>query len=239
MSLRIIVDVTHNEKLEEFPELELEDIDIEVDYIESGRIDFEKLEDYEVLSIFHVQHEENRNSDKFTPKELKAIKRFVGEGGGLFLTSGAGGDRDFPMSQGSARVLYKISGVKRFWNGFIREKKEFLVKKRNIKVTEFFTHPITKGVTQLIFPDCTFFTIAEEDVDDIIVTSENADFKYSVDDSIESIGTVPICVTSEFYDGRCVTVGSTDFMIEDDIGLDGGDNRMFLENVLKWLSFEI
>jgi len=240
LSLRIIVDLTHNEAIEEFPEIELEDIDIEVDYIEAGRISFDDLEDYDVFCILNIQHEENRTNDKLAPDELKAIKRYVGEGGGFLLTSGAGGDRDFSMKQGSIRVLYKITGVKRFWNGVIQEAtSNFMVKKKNLLVTEFFTHPITKGVTQLVFPNCTFFTM-DEDVDDIIVTSDKADFKYFIDDQINSVGTVPICVASEFHDGRTVTVGSSDFLLDDsDFGLDAGDNQRFLQNIINWLTFEI
>jgi hypothetical protein len=60
-----------------------------------------------------------------------------------------------------------------------------------------------------------------------------------MDDEIGAIGPVPICVVSEFYNGRCVTIGSSEFMIEDsDFGLDAGDNLKFLENIIRWLSFE-
>ena len=145
------------------------------------------------------------------------------------------------MKQGSLRVLYKITGVRRFWNGVILEAKDsFLVNRENLRVTEIFNHPITKGVTELIFSNCTFFSITEEEIDDIIVTSEKAEFKYFVDNSVGPIGTVPICVASEFYNGRCVTLGSSDLFIEDsDYGLDAGDNLKFVERVIRWLAFEI
>ena len=204
-----------------------------------GPIDYDLLEDYDILFIGDVQQTKDGKEDKFTKDELLSIKRYVGEGGGLFLTTGEGGDRDVPMKLGSIRVLYKMTGVKRFWNGLIQEApSHFLVNKQNVLVTELFNHPITEGITEVVLPNCTFFTITEEDVEDIIVTSEKAEFKYLIDDDIGGVGTVPVCVVSEFFSGRCVTIGSSDWLIEDDFGLDAGDNISFLTNIIKWLSFE-
>ena len=243
MSYRIIVDLSHKEKLEEFPEFSLGEDDYEIDYIDKneGPIEFDMLEDFDILFIGNIQHSKDGKGDKFTQGELKAIKKFIGEGGGLLLTSGDGGDRDIPMKYGSIRVLYKLTGVRRYWNGIIQETpSNFLVKKKNVLITELFNHPITEGITEVVFHNCTFFTISEEDVDDIIVTSEKSEFKYFIDNDIDIIGPVPICVVSEFFEGRCVTVGSSDWMIEDsDFGLDAGDNLKFLSNIIEWLSFEI
>jgi hypothetical protein len=239
--MTIIVDLSHKEKIEEFPDVILEADALEVDYIDTneGPIDYDLLEDYDILFIGNVQQTKDGKDDKFTKDELLAIKRFVGAGGGLFLTSGVGGDRDVPMKLGSLRVLYKMTGVRRFWNGAIRESQShFLVNKQNILVNELFNHPISQGITEVVLPNCTFFTITEEDVEDIIVTSEKAEFKYYFDEALGGIGTVPICVVSEYFSGRCVTIGSSDWLIEDDFGLDAGDNIAFLSNIIKWLSFE-
>ncbi len=243
MTYKIIVDLSHNESIEEFPEFILGEDNYDVDFIDKNEspISFEKLEDFDILFLGNIRHYQNNKKDKFTPNELISIKKFVGEGGGLFITSGAGGDSDISIKDGSLRILYKISGVRRYWNGVINETaSNFLVKKYNILITEFFKHPITKGITELVFPNSTFFTITEDDVDDIIVTSDKCTFKYYVDDNVGEIGLVPICVSSKFYNGRCITIGSSDWMTEDnDFGLDAGDNVKFLENIIKWLSFEI
>jgi hypothetical protein len=133
LSYRIVVDLSHKEKIEEFPEFSLTEDDYEVEYIDKneGPIDFDMLEDFDIFFIGNIQHTQNGKDDKFTQEELKAIKKFIGEGGSLFLTSGDGGDRDIPMKQGSIRVLYKITGVRRFWNGIIQEApSNFLVKKK-------------------------------------------------------------------------------------------------------------
>ena len=243
MSNSILVDLSHKEKIEEFPEFSLTEDDYDVDYIDKneGPINFDILEDFDILFIGNIQHTQNGKDDKFTINELKAIKKFIGGGGSLFLTSGDGGDQDISMKQGSIRVLYKITGVRRFWNGIIQEApSNFLVKKKNLLVTDLFNHPITKGITELVLPNCTFFTISEEDVDDIIITSEKSEFKYYVDDDIGALGPVPVCTVSKFYEGRSVTIGSSDWLTEDgDFGLDAGDNIKFLTNIIEWLSFEI
>jgi len=237
------MDLSHKEKMEEFPEFAFGEDDYDIDYIDKteGPIDFDTLEDYDILFIGNIQHTKDGKKDKFSQDELLAIKRFIGEGGGLLVTSGDGGDKDIPLKQGSIRVLYKMTGVRRYWNGIIQEvSSNFLVNRQNVLVNELFAHPITEGITQVVLPNCTFFTLTEEDVEDIIVTSEKAEFKYYVDDDMGAIGPVPVCVVSEFYNGRCVTIGSSDFLAEDsDFGLDAGDNLKFFENVMKWLSFEI
>jgi hypothetical protein len=239
MSYKIIVDLSHGEKIE-FPEDSLSEDDYSVEYIDKNEapIDFDKLEDADILFIGNIIHKKDGKKDKFSPAELTAIKKFVGEGGGLFLTSGSGGDNNIPMKLGSIRVLYKITGVRRFWNGTIHESgSNFLVNRENVLVTEFFNHPIMEGISELVFPNCTFFTLTE-DVDDLINTSEKAEFIYTNDEK-GSIGRVPICVVSKFYDGRCVTLGSSDILLEDnDFGLDAGDNLRFIENIVKWLTFE-
>lgn len=242
MPYEIIVDLSHKEKLEEFPEFALGEDDFEISYIDKneGPIEFDMLEDFDILFVGNIQHTKDGKGDKFTQEELRAIKKYVGEGGGLLLTSGDGGDKDIPMKNGSIRVLYKMTGVKRFWNGVIQESPgSYLIKKKNVLITELFNHPITEGITELVLPNCTFFTLTEEDVEDLIVTSEKAEFRYYSDDEIGALGPVPICVVSEFYSGRCVTIGSSDWLLEDDFGLDAGDNLKFLSNIIEWLSFEI
>jgi len=198
------------------------------------------LEEYDILFIGNIKHSKDGKGDKFTQKELRAIKKFIGEGGGLLLTSGEGGDNDVPMKLGSIRVLYKMTGVRRFWNGVIQEApSNYLVKKKNVLITELFKHPITEGITEVVLPNCTFFTLTEEEVEDLIVASEKAEFKYYSDEEIGALGPVPICVVSQFFNGRCVTIGSSDWLLEDDFGLDAGDNLKFLSNIIEWLSFEI
>jgi hypothetical protein len=241
MSYNILIDLSHRERVEEWPEFALGEEDYDIDYIDKneGPIDFDMLEDYDILFIGNIQHTPDGKADKITQEELLAIKKYVGEGGALLLTSGEGGDRDIPMKKGSIRVLYKMTGVRRFWNGAIQESgSHFLVNRSNIIANELFNHPITSGIGEVVLPNCTFFTISEEDVEDIIVTSEKAEFKY-FDEEIGGIGPVPVCAVSDFYSGRCVTIGSSEFLLEDsDFGIDAGDNLKFLQNIISWLTFE-
>ena len=96
MPYKIVVDLSHNEQLEDFPEFSLGEDDYDVEYIDKNdNFDDFDLEDYDILFIGNIQH--STKKDKFTHDHLKSIKRFVGEGGGLLLASGAGGDNDIPM----------------------------------------------------------------------------------------------------------------------------------------------
>ena len=72
MSYSIIVDLSHKEKIEEFPDFALDEEDYEIDYIDKneGPIDFEMLEDYDVLFIGNIQATPNGKDDKFTKEEL-------------------------------------------------------------------------------------------------------------------------------------------------------------------------
>ena len=99
MPYSIIVDLSHKEKIEEFPDFSLSEDELEVDYIDKneGPIDFDTLEDYDILFMGNIQHTKDGKADKFTKDELLAIKRYVGGGGSLFLSSGGGGDNDIPM----------------------------------------------------------------------------------------------------------------------------------------------
>ncbi|MFO8019735.1 MAG: hypothetical protein R6U96_14005 [Promethearchaeia archaeon] len=241
MSYRLVADLSHSQRIEDFPDFELGESDYIVEYIEKseGPLTFEQIDDYDILFMGNIDHKEGRKADKFTPEELKAIKRFVGEGGGLFLTIGDGGDKDIPMKDGSVRVLYNVTGVRRFWNGKIVEtSSNFHVKKHNLSITEFYAHPIVEGITELILPNTTFFTLTD-DANDIIRTSDKAKFEYYDDDEVVDIGSVPICAASKFHRGRTVTVGSANFLLDNEYGIDAGDNLHFLENIIKWLMFEI
>ena len=81
MSYRILVDLSHNEQVEEFPDISIGEEELEVEYLDKneGPIDFDKLEDFDILFLGNIQHTPDGKDDKFTPDELRAIKKFVGE----------------------------------------------------------------------------------------------------------------------------------------------------------------
>ena len=240
MVYRILMDLSHYEQIESFPDAFDED-DFIIEFVNKneGPLTYEMLEDFDVLILGNIQHTIDMIDDKLSPDELKAIKEFVGKGGGLLVTSGAGGDKDVSIKQGSIRVLYKLTGVKKYWNGaIIYPKRDSIIENVNLKIDTIFQHPITDGVNQLVLGKCTFFSITE-DAEDIITTSEKASFNYFDLDEIDEIGQVPLCVISEFYNGRVVTLGSSSIFLEDDeIGIDIEDNSKFLENIIRWLCFD-
>ena len=71
MTYNIIVDLSHKERIEEFPDFTLGDDDLEVEYIDKneGPIDYDLLEDYDILFIGDVQQTKDGKEDKFTKDE--------------------------------------------------------------------------------------------------------------------------------------------------------------------------
>lgn len=141
-------------------------------------------------------------------------------------------------SLGSLRVLFKVTGVSRFWNGVIQDPKSSIVSKTNLVLKSMDAHFITRGLTELVFADATFLSITE-DADPIVFTEETARFKYFSDKSVEEVGVVPVVAVSDFYRGRVVTAGcSTIFSEDSDVGFDIKSNKEFLQRCFAWLSFE-
>ena len=62
MSYRILVDLSHNEQIEEFPEFSLGEDSYDIDYIDKteGPLEFEMLEDYDILFLGNIQHTKDR-----------------------------------------------------------------------------------------------------------------------------------------------------------------------------------
>ena len=75
------MDLSHKEALEDFPEFSLGEDDYEISYIDKneGPIEFDMLEDYDILFIGNIQHTNQGRDDKFTQEELRAIKKFIGK----------------------------------------------------------------------------------------------------------------------------------------------------------------
>lgn len=197
----------------------------------------DRLEEIDVLFLGDPQIEK-RGKGTFHKEELIALKKFVAQGNGLFLTSSAGGDHGLKRSAGSLRVLYKITGVIQFWNGVVRDPKHSVITKQNIVVKNIDNHPVTEGIEELVFGNSTFLELTE-DADPLVFTEDTTEFKYIADEEIAEIGVVPLLAVTEFYRGRCVTAGASNFFLEEDeyMGVDVKGNRKLIRNAFNWLAF--
>ncbi|MHA1734180.1 MAG: hypothetical protein ACTSU5_19760 [Promethearchaeota archaeon] len=235
MDFTIGIDANHGETIEYVPEEIFEEEPEQ--YLLEEPLSSKILEDVDVLFLGNPQIELD-GTRGFSRDELLAVKKFVAKGHGLFLTTGAGGDLDVRRTLGSIRVLYKVTGVRRFWNGVVFDSKHSMITKENLVVGNFEAGFVTRNIEELMLAESTFLDLTEE-AEAKVLTEETAMFRYFVDGDEEEVGSVPLVSTSSFYRGRCVTLGSSTIFTEDpDVGFDAKDNKQFLLNCFRWLLFD-
>jgi hypothetical protein len=233
---RILVDITHNEEVESLPDFIFPE-DYEFDELEEGPITAEILDDYDLIVLGNPQMGEDKKEFFFTKEEVIDLKKYVARGAGLLLTSGAGGDRDLKRALGSPRVLFTITGITRFWNGMLYDDEHSVIDPQNLLLDHFPKHYITRGLKSVVLSEATFLDVTES-AKELVQTDVAANFKYSLDSSIDNVGKVPVVACSEFLKGRTVTLGCSRIFLEDaDWGHEVKDNKKFLRNIFSWLLF--
>jgi len=234
---KILIDFSHNEEVETIPDFIFKE-DYEFENLEEGPITLDDLVDYDLLFIGNPQLDESSNAGFFTKQEIVDIKKFVARGNGILVTSGAGGDQDFKRATGSPRVLFGVTGVTRFWNGVLQDKKHSIIAPDNIIIQNFDPHLITRGLKELVFAGATFLDVSE-DAEPLIYTDDETNFKYASDGEVDNVGTVPVLAIAEFMHGRAATVGCSKVFIDDaDVGFEAKDNKKLIRNLFSWLLFE-
>ncbi len=234
---KILVDLTHNEEVESLPDFIFPE-DYEFEELEEGPITAEVLGDYDLLVLGNPQMGEDKKEFFFTKEEVLDLKKFVAHGASLLVTSGAGGDRDLKRALGSTRVLFTINGVTRFWNGMLHDEEHSVIDPQNLLLDHFTKHWITRGLKSVVFSEATFLDVTET-ARELMQTQETANFKYTLDGTVDNVGAVPVMACTEFLKGRTVTIGCSKIFFEDaDWGIEVKDNKKFLRNVFSWLLFE-
>jgi len=233
---RILIDLSHEEVVESIPDFIFKE-EYEVELLEEGPITLEDLEDYDLLFIGNPQLSEESKSCFFTKQEIVDIKKFVARGNGFLFSSGAGGDCDFQRALGSPRVLFSITGVTRFWNGTLLDKKNSIIGPQNVVVKSFDPHFITNGLKELVLSEATFLDLTE-DAEPLVYTEDDANFKYAADGEVDNVGAVPLLAVSDFMRGRAATIGCSKLFLEDaDVGYEAKDNKKLIRNLFSWLLF--
>ena len=117
---KIFVDLSHNERIQTFPDRIFQDTDMEMlvsfNSPTEDLTDIDKLlsHDVVVLGDPHPVNEINETQLLFSPTELATLKTYVDQGGSLLVTSGARGDYNYENSHGSLRVLQSLTGIIRY-----------------------------------------------------------------------------------------------------------------------------
>ncbi|MHA1727817.1 MAG: hypothetical protein ACTSWY_03715 [Promethearchaeota archaeon] len=240
MTVRILVDLIHNENYNKIPN-DIFDLDYLFNFLNPGGLfpRIRELKRYDLLIIGEIIPSPNQKDHLFHDDEIKAIIKYVKQGGRLLLTTSSGGDFNYKRSQGSIRALNRVTGVNRYWWGelFNKNPGSFLKMTENLVITEFSNHEIFREIKKVILADCTFFkTVKKQEVEEILLSNSNTYFRSYSNDSERKIGRVPIIITRKINEGKALTVGSSFFMTEHkEFGIKAADNAKLFKNIIDWL----
>lgn len=240
MTVRILIDLSHNESYRKIP-AGLFDLDYLFQFTNpSGSFpSFDELKQYDLLLIGDIIPAKDRKDHLFFNEEIQTIKKYVQNGGNLLITTSSGGDFDYLRSEGSLRAFYKLTGVKRFWWGelFNQEEGKYIGSPENIVFTKFPPHRIFNGVQKLILADSSFLeTYEDSEVEILLYCEPDSLFRYYSDDFAEKIGKEPVIILKETDGGKSLTIASSLFMTEDEkYGIGAESNGIFFKNIIEFL----
>ncbi|MBD3352143.1 MAG: hypothetical protein GF364_11705 [Candidatus Lokiarchaeota archaeon] len=246
-----MIDLSHNETFDKIPDF-LFDLDHIFDFINFGEPFplYKELKRYDLLILGNIKPAVNKKDHLFLNEEIRNIQEFFKNGGRVLTTTSSGGDYDYTIKKGSLRALKSVTGVKRYWWGKLINCTPFNPR-NNIQnrsqnssqnnsifyYNRFPKHAIFRDVKELVLNDCTFLeTIDNPFVKELLLSGNNVSFRYSYDDYIEEIESVPLLVVVDGGFTKSITIGSSSFMsLDTDYGINIADNKTFFHNVIEWL----
>ena len=241
MTIKILIDLSHNEQIISFPEQVFSNSDFFFDFTRpSDDLSQFNLNQYNLIIIGNPKPRKNSEL-LFKPSELKKIKEFVKNGGNLLITSGARGDYNLAKDLGSLRVFYKLTGISQYHYAilFHMTKDHYFKKKVNLIIKEFPKHPIFKDFNskdRIIFGKSTYFTIIpKSDINVLLSSPNNTDVHYYSLDEEKTINKVPIFVVSEYFEGKVAIIAASGFFSKNKMhGIEAASNKKLFFGLLSW-----
>ena len=241
MTIKILIDLSHNEQLTSFPEHIFKKTDFLFDFTTpTDDLTEKNLNQYDLV-IIGKPKPQKRTELLFKPSELRNIKDYVKKGGNLLITSGSRGDYNLANNFGSLRVFRKLTGIIQYHHAilFHMTEKQYTQKKTNLVIKEFPKHPIFKKFNskdKIIFGKSTYFTInPKRDAEVLLKSPSNTDAHYYLFDEEKIIGDVPVFVVNKYFKGKVAIIASSEFLSKNEInGIDAGSNKKFLFGLLSW-----
>ncbi len=241
MTIKILIDLSHNEQIISFPEQVFRNSDFFFDFTRpSDDLSELNLNQYNLIIIGNPKPRKTTEL-LFKPSEIKNIKDYVKKGGNLLITSGARGVYNLANNLGSLRVFHNIAGIIQYHYAilFHMTKKHFSQKKVNLIIKEFPKHPIFKNFStkdRIIFRKSTYFTISpKKDVEILLNSPSNTDAHYYLLDEEKTIDEVPIFVVNEYFEGKVAIIATSEFLSRNELnGIEAGSNKKFLFGLFSW-----
>ena len=213
--MRILFDETQKERgkiLENFQKLSdlLEEEGHEVSRYDSYPIKYTSIVDYDIFVLLCP------DSSKLYGHEVKALLRYVDEGGALAIFSNAGGDKGLSTNLNTLLKHFNIATVS---NQIFDYENYELDLESNVAVSKFYPHPITDGLKKVVAVSSCSLQLDEAD-SELARTSNSSDPPSSAIAAITSygLGTVFVCGSYLIFSDRKA-------------GLELKDNMQFAKNV--------
>ncbi|MHA1585561.1 MAG: hypothetical protein ACTSVU_02930 [Promethearchaeota archaeon] len=243
MTIKVLIDQSHNETIQSIPEKYLNDLDLIFD-INNPNDDFCEencLEKYDLLILGNPRP--NNNSEiLFKTEELLNIKKFVKNGGSLLITSGSHGDYNFENSFGSLRIFYRLNGIQRYYYSILYHPDKELTyhKKYNLIFNSFPEHPIFSEFEpgeKIVLGKSTFFNIHPEVNVTLLLHTLPGTMLQDFDTQHKlSASNQPIMVSHKYYKGKIVTIAASNFITNDpESGVSVESNSKLLKGIFNWL----
>lgn len=241
MTIKILIDLSHNEQLISFPEQVFSNSDFFFDFTRpTDDLSEIKLSHYNLIIIGNPKPRKSTEL-LFKPSEIKNIKDYLKNGGNLLITSGARGDYNLANNLGSLRVFYKITGISRYNYAILFNmiKKNYYQKKVNLIINKFPKHPIFKDFNskdKIIFGKSTYFTMSPNKKAKVLLNSpSNTDAHYYLLDEEKTVNKSPIFVVNEYFEGKVAIIASSEFLSNNRLcGIEAESNTKFLFGLLSW-----
>ena len=242
MTIKILIDLSHNEQVISFPEQFFNNSDFFFDFTRpSDDLSEINLNQYNLIIIGNPKPQKNTEL-LFKPSEIKNINDYVKKGGNILITSGARGDYNHAKKLGSLRAFYNFTGISQYHYVilFHMTKIHYIQKKMNLVIKEFPKHPIFTNFTskdKIIFGKSTYFTISPNKNAEVLLNSpSNTDAHYYLLDEEKTIGKVPIFVVNEYFKGKVAIIATSEFFSKSKLnGIEAGSNKKFLFGLMSWL----
>jgi hypothetical protein len=247
--VRILVDTSHNERYIQIPH-GIFDYEYSFEFLYPGMNfpTYNYLREYDMVIIGEIIPAHNEMDHLFLKTEISLLKKFVKEGGKLFITSSSGGDFEYEREDediedyASIRALSPITGIKRYWWGELFHPTQHSKKNspEDLIFTEFPDHPIFEGVSEIMLADSTFLEPSSVHTPEILFfTQQGTKFRYYIDDSEEVVDRVPLISYRKLGAGASLVIGSTLFMSNHkNYGINQVDNAKFFFNIINWLGIK-